>query len=249
MFSMSGYIGEYCVCSVTLCKVYVPLTLGTARALGRGTTSTPLFLRIFPSHSAPEDAKNYPVSSPGANGASTKRRIFHNFKPIMQRSMSHNVLGNTEPGSPLESLPLATLPPYNPTSYFFYKFGSSFGRLPALGIMGPPDKDKNPLTFSITHLQTVLALVGHPPFIVGFLPNLPCPDLPPPFTRDVQDFVRGLFLSGQTELQSKQHDASEREDRENNFATVNKFKVNVQTNAACVDLLVWAVVDDVGKFG
>lgn len=63
-------------------------------------------------------------------------------------------------------------------------------------------------------------------------------ELPSSFTKDVQEFVKAVFLTGQTELISRHHDQTTQS------AAFNTFRLNVLTNAACVDLLVWATPDE-----
>lgn len=76
-------------------------------------------------------------------------------------------------------------------------------------------------------------------------------DLPLPFTKDVQDFAKGLFLNGQTELAGQQHHHDhdvfkESGDGINKLPPINSYKINVQANAAFVDLLVWVSADESG---
>ncbi len=82
--------------------------------------------------------------------------------------------------------------------------------------------------------------------------------------------MKALFLSGQNDLQTRDHEAAEREEEEQERSEqqqqqqeqqqhgpargqvfrpvqVNRFKLNVQTNAVCVDVLVWATKDEYGE--
>lgn len=290
---------------ITLCKATIPILIGTARAIGRASQiGAPLFCRLFPSPTkiivSPTNTLQRTPSS-GDSSSNKKNSLGSGSLPRSLSRASCNTnrivgLASRDSGADLISLSSyysgnlvdrisfqsQNSVSYDATQYFFYKFGSSFGNIPALGVTEFVGSE-NPLRFSIIHLQAVLAVAKKllTQDILGYLDDQAAEvynsgqvkifpyktfgetmklvmvtllrellqyqkELPLPFTKDVQEFVRGLFLSGQTELQSKNHDASEREDRETNYATVNKFKVNVQTNSACVDLLVWAVADEIG---
>ncbi|XP_969785.1 phosphatidylinositol 4-kinase alpha isoform X4 [Tribolium castaneum] len=274
-----------------LCKTTVPVLIGLSRAMGRFcNTEPPLICRLFP--------KPEPPLSPVTSNPDYKRS-FSNFRSIIPRSLSGNLAATvdilaitqgydtTDVAYSSASLKRGSLinqnfVNYDPATYFFSKFGSSFNQFPHLRVNDPNDK-KGQIIFPLQHLQTILSLAKKllTKDMLSFLDeqslevyttgkivifpyktfsetiNLvmvtlmrellqPQKSLPVAFTKDVQEFVKGLYLNGQTELQSRNHDASEKEDRESNFALVNKFKVNVMANAACVDLLVWAIGDETG---
>uniref|UniRef100_A0A2R9B713 Phosphatidylinositol 4-kinase alpha n=1 Tax=Pan paniscus TaxID=9597 RepID=A0A2R9B713_PANPA len=65
-------------------------------------------------------------------------------------------------------------------------------------------------------------------------------DLPTSFVKEIHDFVLEQFNTSQGELQKILHDA----DRIHN--ELSPLKLRCQANAACVDLMVWAVKDEQG---
>ena len=74
-------------------------------------------------------------------------------------------------------------------------------------------------------------------------------DLPTSLVTDIQEFTTQLYRNGQNDLQSREYEDNEKEEKENEPDTllINRFKLNVQTSAVCVDILVWATKDEQGK--
>lgn len=173
--------------------------------------------------------------------------------------------------------------PFDPTTYFFTKYGSSFNQFPNMRF-GDQSLVYQKIQFPIQHLQTIFAIskkiltkdileyldeqagdiyclhgaktaYGYKTFsetinlvMVTLMRELLQNefDLPAPFTKDVQEFVKRIYMNGQTELlQTKQTNEAINDSKEQ--PVVNKYKINVLANAACVDLLVWAVGDEGGK--
>ncbi|KAB7502620.1 Phosphatidylinositol 4-kinase alpha [Armadillidium nasatum] len=279
---------------VAFCRGPVSVLIGLSRGLGRSTIGESLLLRIFPAPTLPVC-----VSAETSQEISKKKSI-SNFRSIIPRSLSSNLPVHSDALSIVSADsdrdtsfftigPMVKRPsiqsqqsvPYDPKTFFFCKYGSSFGsRLPH------KTDNNNSIVFPIQHLQTVLAcgrkLLSKDmvtfleetvkevftssnlrlfPYktiketlslvIVTLLRELldSQKDLPLPFTKDVQDFAKGLFLNGQTELAGQQHHHDhdvfkESGDGINKLPPINSYKINVQANAAFVDLLVWVSADE-----
>ena len=57
----------------------------------------------------------------------------------------------------------------------------------------------------------------------------------------MQDFVKMMYAAGQTALQNK--DEAKRAEKE----VLNPFAITIQSNVACIELLLWAINDESGR--
>lgn len=153
-----------------LCKSTIPILIGLARSMGRySTVDPPLLCRLFPQ--PPSPGKNKEPELNFEYSTLDKKRKFNQFRPIIPRSLSGNLNANNESilengsdtvdstGGTLKrgSLHSYNSVPYDPTTYFFHKFGSSFNQFPYMRFSESPEK-RSSVQFYVTYLQSILSI-------------------------------------------------------------------------------------------
>ena len=160
--------------SGSLCKDTVPILLGLSRAIGRYTIKDPLISRMYP----PLEKPIVKATNPDQLMLNDRQKFSPNFRPIIPRSMSGSLnieameakKGSITPSaSPRKSEPCTNKKlfsyysvPYDPTKYFFSKFGSSFNQFPNMRSF-EQDGDlemqlkREKIQFPINHLQQIFA--------------------------------------------------------------------------------------------
>lgn len=187
-----------------LCKSTVPILIGLARSMGRySTVDPPLLCRLFPQPSSPVKAKE--PEQCFEYSTLDKKRKFNQFRSIIPRSLSGNLnpLNDiVENGSDTLDSGTGTLKrgslhsyhsvPYDPTTYFFTKYGSSFNQFPYMRFSESPEK-RISVQFYVTYLQSILSIAK----------KLLTKDMLAFLDEEAED----IYASGQIQV-SKEYDAS-----------------------------------------
>lgn len=151
--------------SITLCKATVPILLGLGRAMGRyAHSSPPLLCRIFPPITIPSVTKTTAMTP---NRAPLERQqSLSQFRSIIPRSLSgglscealdDSISDETDSTNRSPKLHSYHSVPYDPTTYFFSKYGSSFNQFPNMRFNETPEK-KQKIQFEIKHLRDIFEI-------------------------------------------------------------------------------------------
>lgn len=144
-----------------LCKATVPIALGLGRSMGRYANSNPpLLCRLYPREELPI-IKTPEVIAPANYD---RQSSLTQFRSIIPRSMSGglSIDGGDTKSLKKNSAKRASLHtyysvPYDATTYFFAKYGSSFNQFPNMRFFETPQK-RPEIQFPIQHLQTIFAI-------------------------------------------------------------------------------------------
>lgn len=154
---------------INLCKATVPILLGLGRSMGRyPQSSPPLLCRLYPKVDTPSGNPSNRTSTiaPPPSYPNERHHSFSQFRSIIPRSMSGGLSCEALDDAKLidedESKLRASLQtyysvPYDATTYFFSKYGSSFNQFPNMRFYEAPTK-KPKIKFPIQHLQTIFAI-------------------------------------------------------------------------------------------
>lgn len=133
-------------------------------------TDPPLLCRIF---SRPEPPIPASALVESRRMSDKKQHSFSNFRPIIPRSLSGNLNPHLSIDSNQMAMPVCDQDfsttkksslrsylsiPYDPATYFFMRYGSSFNQFPQMRCNESPERRAAAFQFSVVHLQTVLAL-------------------------------------------------------------------------------------------
>lgn len=149
---------------IILCKATVPILLGLGRSMGRYAHSNPpLLCRLHPRPEMPvvkPADESTPTSTVPSYG---KQASLTQFRSIIPRSLSGGLSVDSDCRSPYNkpyeraSLNTFFSVPYDATTYFFSKYGSSFNQFPNMRFNELSER-KAGIQFPIQHLQTIFAI-------------------------------------------------------------------------------------------
>ncbi|KAG5834074.1 hypothetical protein ANANG_G00257410 [Anguilla anguilla] len=229
-----------------LCRYTVPCLLGVSRAFGRySNTEEPLLSRLFP-RAGPVLASPERGGLPPGSPAEPSAQYFEGsylpdgsaldpqyFFSTVSSSFSVSPLfmgsGGTEFSLPLDTLrALLHMVKQFVAESFLKAVDVTMAELAEVN----PSIDLHYKTFSDPLYVAMFKMLRDSLYYMK--------DLPTSFVKEVHDFVLEQFSSSQSELQKILHDV------ERVHSDLSPLKLRCQANAACVDLMVWAVTEEQG---